>query len=373
MVGQVGNVDPRTAGSGEIDPAKITTVAELAAQLRRLRLRAGNPALREIERRAQQRGRQLPRSTLATVLAGDRPPRREVLLALIRVLGAPDAEIPGWVAAWERIIDRRDDMVDASTDRLDPDVARTRIVGYPLNEDSTRDSVWRFSRDYPVTLVCSGLPPSIQGRVPYTDPTDPDYSELLTYGDPDALLHLYGHVRAMNPQLEVRFSTTKGLRADDYETHLAIIGGTDLNSLTRHMLSSLPIQMRSRPTTESEWAGFAVTTADEDLRFSPTFDDVDGEQVLREDVLLFFRGPNPFNAKCTVTICAGGYARGTLAAVRSFTDPILGQVNESYVRSRFGDRTHFGFIARAVIVNGVVIPPDLSVPVNRLYEWTVSG
>jgi hypothetical protein len=120
-------------------------------------------------------------------------------------------------------------------------------------------------------------------RMPYADPTDPDYVELLTYGDPDALLHLYGHVRALNPQLEVRFSTTKGLRSDDYETHLAILGGSDVNALTHHMLSSLRIQMPPR-TTESEWAGFAVGTDGEDLRFSPTFDDVDGEQVLREDV-----------------------------------------------------------------------------------------
>lgn len=244
-------MDPRTAGSGDVDPAKITTVAELAAQLRRLRLHAGNPALREIERRAQQRGRQLPRSTLAAVLAGDRPPRREVLLALLRVLGVPDSEIPGWVAGWERVVDRRDQMVAAPTDRVDTEVTRTRIVGYPLNEDSVKDSVWRFSRDYPVTLVCSGLPPSLRERMPYADPTDPDYAELLTYGDPDALLHLYGHVRALNPQLEVRFSTTRGLRSDDYETHLAILGGTDFNALTRHVLSSLPIQMPPR-RTESE-------------------------------------------------------------------------------------------------------------------------
>jgi hypothetical protein len=312
-------VDPRTTGSGDVDLTTITTVGELAAQLRRLRLRAGNPALREIERRAQQRGRLLPRSTLAAVLAGDRPPRRDLLLVLIRVLGVPETEIPMWVAGWERIVEGRPDRqagqlshTAANTDRFDADATRTRIVGYPLSEGDAKDSVWRFSKDYPVTLVCSGLPSSIRERTPYADPRDPDYVELLTYGDPDALLHLYGHVRAVNPELEVRFSTTKGLRAGDYETHLAILGGTDFNVLTRHMLTSfpLPVQMPLR-TAESEWSGIEVLTGDERLRFSPVFDEVHGDQVLREDVLLFFRGPNPFNAQCTVSICAGVYARGT--------------------------------------------------------------
>jgi hypothetical protein len=285
------------------------------------------------------------------------------------------AEIPLWVAGWERVVEDRQTGQpprDATnTDRFDADGTHTRIVGYPLSEGTAKDSVWRFSKDYPVTLVCSGPPASIRESTPYADPNDPDYVELLTYGDPDALLHLYGHVRAVNPELEVRFSTTNGLRAGDYETHLAILGGTDLNALTRRMLTSvpLPVQMPFRDT-KSARSGIEVVTDGQTLRFSPVFDDVDGEQVLREDVLLFFRGPNPFNAQCTVSICAGVYARGTLAAVRSFTDPILGQMNESYIRSRFADRTHFGFIARAFVVDGVVIPPDLSVAGNRLYEWT---
>ncbi|MFF5359302.1 tetratricopeptide repeat-containing protein [Streptomyces scabiei] len=60
-------------------------LVELAADLRALQIRQGNPALREIERRAPA-GRPLPPSTVSEVLNGKRLPRLDLLLALVQTL-----------------------------------------------------------------------------------------------------------------------------------------------------------------------------------------------------------------------------------------------------------------------------------------------
>ena len=39
--------------------------------------------------------------------------------------------------------------------------------------------------------------------MPYTDVDEPDYIELLTYSELDALFELHGHIRATNPANQV--------------------------------------------------------------------------------------------------------------------------------------------------------------------------
>lgn len=299
-------------------------------------------------------------------MSGRRLPRRQVFLALVEALDIPAADIADWSAAWERVAGSHFG-VDA---RHVPTDLGARVVTHPLDPHEPK-GIWHFTDRQPVTLVCAQLPDELRRQMPYSDPQDPDYVEILSYADPDALLELYGHVRALNPQVEVRFSTTVALRPDDYMTHVVILGGTDFSILTRELLPllELPFRMEFRQS-EQDPGGFAVKDTDGVRRFSPVVDDTGGGQLLREDVALFFRGLNPFNAKCTITICAGMYARGTLAAVRSLTDPLLRNGNESYCRDRFGRSSAFGILARARVANRVVMPPDWSVPENRLYEWS---
>ena len=40
--------------------------------------------------------------------------------------------------------------------------------------------------------------------MPYTDPLDPDFISVYRYSDPDALIELFGHLRAANPTSPVR-------------------------------------------------------------------------------------------------------------------------------------------------------------------------
>ena len=62
---------------------------------------------------------------------------------------------------------------------------------------------WHFSDSWPVTFICAQLPKTETGSL--ADPADPNYTELLSYADLDALIELHGHIRAENPTMDVFF------------------------------------------------------------------------------------------------------------------------------------------------------------------------
>ena len=53
----------------------------------------------------------------------------------------------------------------------------------------------------PVTVICPEAPESEQG--PLASQDDPNYTKLQRYADLDALIELFGHLRAANPDLDV--------------------------------------------------------------------------------------------------------------------------------------------------------------------------
>ena len=64
-------------------------------------------------------------------------------------------------------------------------------------EEPTFSRSWHFPDAGLVTFVCAQLPDDQIG--PFGDPSDPNYTELQTYADIDALMELHGHIRAENP------------------------------------------------------------------------------------------------------------------------------------------------------------------------------
>ncbi|MET9467292.1 hypothetical protein ABZY44_21300 [Streptomyces sp. NPDC006544] len=88
-------------------PQYICEPADLLRALRALRLRAGNPSLRELGLRAVPVGSTvtlLPRSTLGAVLNGTRHCRRDFLADFVRACGVTkESEVMLWLAAWDRI------------------------------------------------------------------------------------------------------------------------------------------------------------------------------------------------------------------------------------------------------------------------------
>ncbi|GAB2756206.1 helix-turn-helix domain-containing protein [Amycolatopsis magusensis] len=264
----------------------------------------------------------------------------------------------------------RDDLL-AELTRLRTE-ANVEPGGRPEPTAPVPRSLWRFDDDRPITIVCGQLPPEMLTHLPYADPLNPDYVRLYTYADPDALLELYGHVRALNPGAEVHYKLASEMAGADYAgTHLISLGGVDWNNLTQYLLARLPVSVRqeTRPT-HSTSGHFEVTEGGERKEFHPVLGEIHGQPVLLEDVAHFYRGPSPYNREFTVSLCNGMYGRGTLGAVRSLTDPEFGARNEEYAERRFSGSAAFSILARVAVVNGRAVAPDWTDPDAVLHEWS---
>lgn len=81
-------------------PDDAHALDELIAELRALKVWAGNPSLRQMEKRSG-----LARSTLADALSPRRKtaPALEVFRGLLRAFGVPEDETGPWLAAWRRV------------------------------------------------------------------------------------------------------------------------------------------------------------------------------------------------------------------------------------------------------------------------------
>jgi hypothetical protein len=228
---------------------------------------------------------------------------------------------------------------------------------------------WHFGDENIVTIVCAQLPQVLRTRFgDYSDPKSPDYVALYTYADPDALIELHGQIRAVNPNSPVYFKTTQELVPDDYTSHLVLLGGVDWNSVTSELLRriELPVSQVARHQ-ESDIGGFEVHPDDARAElFAPRLD-ADGHLI--EDIGHFYRGPNPFNARRTVTICNGMYGRGTLGVVRALTDPRFRTPNHQFLTNNFAESQAFSIIIRILVVQGKVLTPDWNLPTTRLHEW----
>jgi hypothetical protein len=85
--------------------------ADLLAEMHRVRLKAGQPSLRELERRARWMGSDpLPKSTVSDILAGVRLPNRQQLMIYLRCCGLPEPELGDWSTAHDRVCQELQDQ-----------------------------------------------------------------------------------------------------------------------------------------------------------------------------------------------------------------------------------------------------------------------
>jgi transcriptional regulator with XRE-family HTH domain len=242
----------------------------------------------------------------------------------------------------------------------------------PSARDPFAATLWRFPPGQNITIVGSALPKTHLKQVHYSDPDAPDYVELYKYADLDALIELFGHLRAANPVSDVHIRTPSELQADDAATHLVLLGGVDWNTITADLLrrQDLPVRQQARESDTTPF-GFEVTEGERKRLFTPVLTKVGENEHLLEDIAHFYRAPSPFNKKRTVTICNGMYQRGTLGAVRTLTDAMFRDRNNNYARDRFAGMSEFSILSRVLIVSGNVITPDWSSAEVRLHEWSV--
>ncbi|MEU0536276.1 helix-turn-helix domain-containing protein [Amycolatopsis tolypomycina] len=246
-------------------------------------------------------------------------------------------------------------------DKTDEGAAQPEFVG---------DNLWRFPENQDIVIVCARLPQDLAHQK-YSNPLNPDYVQMYTYADPDALLELYGHVRACNPASRVTYRTTDQqtpLTADEYTEHLVLLGGVDWNPLTKELfdLVNLPVKQVERDDDAGQHGGFEVQTGDRTELFRA---ELGPDDRLLSDVAHFYHGISPFNRLRTVTVCNGMYGRGTLGAVRALTDVRFRDRNQAYLNRRFGDEESFSIITRVRVFNNQGLTPDWSLAENRLHEW----
>ena len=231
---------------------------------------------------------------------------------------------------------------------------------------------WFFDDDGPVAIICPEAPPTARG--PLVDPQNPNYTHLQAYADLDALVELFGHIRAENdPLYPVTFKLAPKVTADDLSGHLVLLGGVAWNDLTRHLLRSLrrlPVRQFESPDLATGEI-FAVGQGESERRFEPEWAPDDPKELV-EDVGLLARVRNPYNSSRTLTLCNGIHSRGVLGAVRALTDIRVRDANEGYLAERFGD-DEYAILMRVPVFQGEALSPDLRNPDSRLYEWPAAA
>ncbi len=244
---------------------------------------------------------------------------------------------------------------------------RSSASGESSAAESTFNRSWHFQDAALVTLVCAPLPADQIG--PFGDPSNPNYTELQTYADIDALMELHGHIRAENPTATVHFKTPSDVLPDELTGHLILLGGVAWNEITGRLseMAQLPVRQVTDAGLESGDI-FIADVEGEERQFWPHWADED-KKVLTEDVGLLARVPNPLNAGCTLTICNGIHSRGVYGAVRTLTDATLRGSNEHFIATTFGEAKSFAILMSVNVIKNNAMTPDFNSPDVVLYQW----
>jgi hypothetical protein len=220
----------------------------------------------------------------------------------------------------------------------------------------------------PVIVICPDAPTDVRGRL--ADDRNLNFTRLQKYGDLDALIELYGHLRAENPTLDVFHRLASEVVSDDLSSHVILLGGIGWNEVTRSIqraISNVPITQTAVPDLESGEI-FEVKNQKDTTKFYPEYEQDQRDKRLIADVGYLARLQNPFKISRTLTICNGIHSRGVLGAVRCLTDKKVREENEKYLASRFPDG-EFAMLLRVPVVSNQTMSPDLQNPIARLYEW----
>jgi hypothetical protein len=196
-------------------------------------------------------------------------------------------------------------------------------------EDREVQHIFQFDAG-PVIIICPDAPTKVRGSLANED--NLNFTKLQQYGDLDALIPLYGHLRAENPDIEVSHRLASEVLPEDYSSHIILLGGVGWNEVTRR-IQGLRSQVPLRQIEVSDLVAgeiFRVETADGERFFYPEYE-VRGEQTdLTADVAYVACLRNPFHFNRTLTICNGIHSRGVLGAVGCLTDAKVRAKNDEY-------------------------------------------
>ena len=222
-----------------------------------------------------------------------------------------------------------------------------------------------------VVVICPTIPEN-ELVDPFASERNLNFNKLRQYGDLDALIEIYGHVRAANPHLDVFHRLTHDVTRDDYSSHVVLLGGISWNPATaRFQAATDRVPIKQEVVADFE-GGAIFTTPGPDgttASFYPDYEDLgSGEKELIADIGYLARLHNPFKVSRTLTICNGVFSRGVFGAVRALTDASVRDDNERYLAERFPGG-EFAMLIRIPVITNETVSPDLQNPNLRLYEW----
>jgi hypothetical protein len=244
---------------------------------------------------------------------------------------------------------------------------RSSVAGDSTEQEIASNISWLFNDAGRVTVICAELPDIEKG--PLAEPSNPNYTELHRYADADALTELFGHIRAENPLMDVRFKMPAAIEDDDLMQHVVLIGGLVWNEITGRLseMARLPIRQFEHPELLTGEI-FIVDSDGQEREFWPKWED-EGRAMLAEDVGLLARVPNPLNSSRTLTICSGIHSRGVYGAVRSLTDAELRDANERYIAAYFGKSDSFAILMSVQVIKNKGMTPEFNRGGVVLYQW----
>ena len=220
----------------------------------------------------------------------------------------------------------------------------------------------------PINVICPIAPSHLRG--PLANEQHPNFNKLQQYGDLDALIELYGHLRAENPSLNIYHRLTSEVERDHLLTHVILLGGISWNPIARRFQSAISQVPITQVVVDNLEGGdiFQIDTPDRKILLYPEYEEGSDGKELVADIGFIARLRNPFKMNRTLTICNGIYSRGVFGAVRCLTDASVRDENERYIANRFPD-SEFAMLLRVPIFAGEIVSPDLQNPDLRLYEW----
>jgi hypothetical protein len=351
----------------DLDLDAVSTRHDLASRLKEVRIRA-DKSLRTLDRETRHGDTRLSKTAVDEMINGVRFPRKAVMVAFLKACGVPDDRMESWQRVWDRVAPREARPPPRAATQVTPSrQGQAAAARHP----STKGEVavarsWHFSDSGPVTIICAQLPKKKTG--PLARPNDPNYTELLSYADLDALIELYGHIRAENSTMDVFYKLSSKVIPNDMSSHVVILGGIAWNDKTERLseMASLPVRQIEDPAVQTGEI-FVLERNGSKERFLPKWKN-DG-RTLVEDVGLIVRAPNPLNSNRSLTICNGIHSRGVLGAVRALTDGRLRDYNEDYIVRNFADPSNFAILMRVSVIDGQAMTPDFRKPDCVLYQW----
>jgi transcriptional regulator with XRE-family HTH domain len=286
-------------------------------------------------------------------------PPQERLAAYAALFASPRALREGRMPADAELTETERTQRDALLREL-TDLRQRAMV----HEPSPSADPWRFPDGAPVRIICGKLPePPRTARGSRWN-----YMALSAFADLDAMVELFGHVRAANPASDVRVELAGRLEGKDLGAHLVLLGNlaqqqTDLRAL----LPQLPVRQVVDAGVED---GEVFELVADGHRFRPGFAGEEPERRVVEDIGLLARTPSPVDGTRTLTICSGTFTRGVYGAVRTLTDRVLHAANARYLQDRFAGATTWGVLMRVRGSDHAIATPRLSAPDARLFEFT---